>query len=185
METPTFAVLLLVASLLYVPSIWRTFLHNRKLRSIPAVGPSGTLTSYIGAIRLFFHSQEMVQEGYNKFHGSLFKIPTLTSWTIVATGGKLIDEIRRSPDDVLSASEAIREMLYTELTIGPEHMDDPFHVEVIKRPLTKNIGARLADVQDEIMMAFKDFIPATESEWTRITAYPTIMDIVVILIGWN
>ncbi|KIL65513.1 hypothetical protein M378DRAFT_530989 [Amanita muscaria Koide BX008] len=65
METPTFAVVLLVIPLLYVPSIW-TFLHNRKLRSIPAVGPSGTLTSYIGAIQFLFHSQEMVQEGYNK-----------------------------------------------------------------------------------------------------------------------
>ncbi|KIL60262.1 hypothetical protein M378DRAFT_26590 [Amanita muscaria Koide BX008] len=161
-----------------------TFLSPVNLQNIPAqskVGPSGTLTSYIGAIRFLFHSQEMVQEGYNKFHGSLFKIPTLTSWIIVATGGKLIDEIRRSPDDALSAPEAIKESkkaLYSEFTIGPEHIDDPFHIEVVKRPLTKNIGAKLADVQDEIMAAFEDYIPATESEWTRITAYPTIMDIV-------
>ncbi|KIL65509.1 hypothetical protein M378DRAFT_76984, partial [Amanita muscaria Koide BX008] len=148
------------------------------LRSIPAVGPSGTLTSYIGAIRLFFHGQEMVQEGYNKFRGSIFKIPTLTSWTIVVTGGKLIDEIRLSPEDALSAYEANKEFLKTDLTIGLEHHRDRFHVEVIKRPLTKNIGARLADVQDEIITAFEDHIPATEREWTRITAYPTIMDIV-------
>ncbi|KIL64963.1 hypothetical protein M378DRAFT_162532 [Amanita muscaria Koide BX008] len=177
METPTFAALLLVFSLLYVPSIWRTFLHNRKLRSIPAVGPSGTFTSYIGAIRLLRHGQEMMQEGYNKFHGSLFKIPTLTSWIIIATGGKLIDEIRRAPDDALSVFESINEICM-QLTIGPEHVDDPFHIEVIKRPLTNNIGAKLADVQDEIVTAFEDHIPATESEWTRIIAYPMIMDIV-------
>ncbi|KAM6503705.1 Cytochrome P450 [Amanita muscaria] len=209
METPTFAVLLLVISLYCVPSIWRTFLHNRKLRSIPAVGPSGTLTSYIGAIRLFFHGQEMVQEGYNKFRGSLFKIPTLTSWTVVVTGGKLIDEIRRSPEEALSAYEANKEVmilytlvvfkpanrqsvkfLKTDLTIGLEHHRDPFHVEVIKRPLTMNIGARLADVQERplriISLQRKEVITCHESffvsqlaiEWTRITAYPTIMDIV-------
>ncbi|KAM6503707.1 Cytochrome P450 [Amanita muscaria] len=148
------------------------------LRSIPAVGPSGTLTSYIGAIRVLFHSQEMVQEGYNKFHGSLFKIPTLTSWIIVATGGKLIDEIRRSPDDVLSSHGAMKEMMYSELTLGPEHVEDPFHIEIVKKPLTKNIGARVADIQDEIVTAFEHYIPATENEWTRITAYPTIIDIV-------
>jgi len=109
------------------------------------------------------HSQEMVQEGYNKVHGSVFKIPTLTSWIVVAAGGNLIDEIRRTPDDVLSAPEASRELFYSDITIGPEHIEDPIHTEIAKGPLTKNIGARFADVQDEIVAAFDDYIPATES----------------------
>ncbi|KIL63125.1 hypothetical protein M378DRAFT_164814 [Amanita muscaria Koide BX008] len=176
--TVTFSVLLLTISLVYVPSIWRTFLHNRKLRSIPAVGPSGTLTSYIGAIRFLRHSQEMVQEGYDKYHGSVFKIPTLTSWFVVASGGDLIDEFRRTPDEVLSAPEASRLLFYSDITIGPEHIEDPIHAEIAKGPLTKNIGARFDDVRDEIVTAFDDYIPATESEWTRVTAYSTIMDIV-------
>ena len=93
----------------------------------------------------------------------------------------MIDEIRRAPDDVLSSLDAINEVtvctlavfkpanhqfgkaLCLDLTIGQEHIDDPFHIEVVKRPLTKNIGAKVAEVQDEIAMAFEDYIPATEN----------------------
>jgi hypothetical protein len=40
-----------------------------QLRSIPAVGTSDPLTSYIGAYRFLRHSKEMVQEGYDKVIG--------------------------------------------------------------------------------------------------------------------
>ncbi|KAM6503673.1 Cytochrome P450 [Amanita muscaria] len=117
-----------------------------QLRSIPTIGPSGPLTSYIGAMRFLFHSQEMVQEGYDKFRGSVFMIPTLTSWIMIVS--------------------------------GPEFCDDPFQVEIVKGPLTRNIGAKFADVQDEIIAAFDDLVPIQGDEWTEVTAFNTVMDIV-------
>ncbi|KIL65472.1 hypothetical protein M378DRAFT_24045 [Amanita muscaria Koide BX008] len=119
MEAQSVVALLITIALCDVPSLWRTIIHNRKLRSIPTIGPSGPSTSYIGALRFLFHSQEMVQEGYNKFRGSLFKIPTLTSWILIVSGDRLIDELRRAPDDALSSDEAFRETLSTDLTLGP------------------------------------------------------------------
>ncbi|KAM6503735.1 hypothetical protein JOM56_000678, partial [Amanita muscaria] len=58
-------------------------------------------------------------------------------------------------------------------TVGPEPFDDRFHGEVVKGPLTRNIGARLADIQEEMAIALEDYIPAIKAE-----AYSTIMDIV-------
>ncbi|KAM6489258.1 Cytochrome P450 [Amanita muscaria] len=149
-----------------------------QLRSIPTIGPSGPLKSYIGAVRFFFYGQEMLQEGYDKFRGSLFKIPTLTSWLVVGSGDRLIDEIRRAPDENLSPDAATRETFSTDLTLGPDLFDDPFHLEIVRGPLTRNIGAKLADVQDEIIAAFDDFIPIQGDEWTEVTVFDAVMDIV-------
>ena len=66
---------------------------------------------------------------------------------------------------------------------------------IVKTSLTKSIGAKFVDVQDEIVTAFEQYIPANPDgdfvpslinifqtdfliEWLKISAYPTIMDIV-------
>ncbi|KIL59604.1 hypothetical protein M378DRAFT_169120 [Amanita muscaria Koide BX008] len=56
----------------------------------------------------------------------------------------------------LSPLEAARDSVHANLTIGPEPFDDPFNIE---GPFTRNIGAKFADVQDEIAAAFEDYIP--------------------------
>ena len=48
--------------------------------------------------------------------------------------------------------------LCTRETIGPDHIDDPLHVEAIKGPLTRNFGAKYNDIHDEIGAAFSDYI---------------------------
>lgn len=178
METQTFLTLFFVLLLCYVPSIWRNFNNNRKLKAIPTVGPSGTFTSYIGALRLFRYGHEMLQEGYEKYSGSLFKIPTLKSWIVIVSSRHLIEEIRRAPDDVLSMDEAFRESFFTDLTVGPELYEDQFYIEAVKGPLTKNVSVKLADVQDEIAMAFNEYIPIKGDEWVEITAFTAMLDIV-------
>ncbi|KAM6503706.1 Cytochrome P450 [Amanita muscaria] len=113
-----------------------------------------------------------------QYRGSLFKIPTVTSWVVVVTSASQIDELRRADDDILSPLEAARDALHANMTIGPEPFDDPFNIDAIKGPLTRNIGAKFADVQDEIAAAFEEYIPIKGDEWFKFTAYTTIMDIV-------
>lgn len=48
----------------------------------------------------------------------------------------------------------------TQYTLGRETSEDPFHVEVIKEKLTRNLGNILPDVMDEIQHAFNEYIPA-------------------------
>ncbi|KAF8691943.1 hypothetical protein AX14_002699 [Amanita brunnescens Koide BX004] len=144
------------------------------MRSIPTVGSSDPLTSYIGAYRFQVHARKVIQEGHNKYRGSVFKIPTMTNWIILVSDPNKVEEIRRAPDDVLEMRDALREVFDLGLPfISP---DDIAHL--IRSPFTRNIEARFPDVHDEIIAAFSDNIPAKTDEWIEITAYPTIIDIV-------
>ncbi|KAM6491442.1 Cytochrome P450 [Amanita muscaria] len=171
-----------VATLLYVPFALKALVNNYKLRSIPTVGSSGFWTSYLGALRFFCHAHSMMQEGYDKvrmlvkllhsgelrdmtkYRDSIFKLPMFSKWMIMVSGPQMINEIRSASDDYLSGVEAFRE--------------NQFHIEVVKLPLTRNIGPRLADIQDEIVTAFNDNIRLQGNEWTTVIAYSTIIDIV-------
>ena len=43
----------------------------------------------------------------SQYRGSVFKIPTVTNWVIVASGSDKVEEIRRAPDSILSMRDAI------------------------------------------------------------------------------
>ncbi|KIL65013.1 hypothetical protein M378DRAFT_77528, partial [Amanita muscaria Koide BX008] len=147
------------------------------LRSIPTVGSSGFWMSYLGALRFFFNAPSMMQEGYSKYRGSIFKVPLFSKWMIMVSGLEMIEDIRSASDDYLSAAEAFRETLHSDLTLGAETFQNLYHLEVIKLPLTRNIGPGFADIKDEIVTAFNDSI-SKYTEWTTVIAYPTMMDIV-------
>ncbi|KAM6495657.1 Cytochrome P450 [Amanita muscaria] len=172
------ATLLIALTVAYLPVLGKAIINHQKLRSIPTVGPSGFLTSYIGAFRFLRHAKEVVQEGYDKYRGSVFKVPMMTKWMIVVSGPALVEDIRCASADVFSMQQAIRETLHTDLTVDPDIHDDLSHVDVVKHPLTRNIAAKLADVQDEIAAAFADHIPVQDTEWTKLNAFSTIQDII-------
>ncbi len=44
----------------------RLLIIHCQLKSIPTVGPSGFLSSWMGAFRFMFHGREIIQEGYSK-----------------------------------------------------------------------------------------------------------------------
>lgn len=79
--------------------------------------------------------------------------------------------------------------------IGPQIRLDPYHVAIVRTPLTRNLGSRFSDIKDEISAGFADLIPAKDygisfrfflfililictSEWTSVDVYKTIMQIV-------
>lgn len=55
------------------------------------VGPSGLLTSYIGAIRFITNAKEIIQEGYDKYHPAMFKVPLLDRWLVVVRSATSLD----------------------------------------------------------------------------------------------
>ena len=71
----------------------------------------------------------MIQEGYNKvrilldtgaqpadvrdvpqYKGGSFKVPELFRWTVIVSGPKMIEELRKAGDDELSFDEAVAEV---------------------------------------------------------------------------
>ncbi|KAF8335539.1 cytochrome P450 [Amanita rubescens] len=181
METNFLSAFLAVLALVityYIPFAWRAVVNSWKLRSIPSVGPDGLLTSFIGARRFLQHAHEMGQEGYNKYRGLFFKVPTMSQWMVVVSGARYIEDIRNAPEEYLSFHEALIEIMHLDVTIGPE-IYNPIHINVIRNAFTQNIGPRFADIQDEIKTAFADYIPTGQgNEWVKVNVYSTMMDIV-------
>ncbi|KAM5542434.1 hypothetical protein V8D89_003893 [Ganoderma adspersum] len=153
--------------------------RSNPLYSVPTIGPSAPLLSYLGAFRYVIDTEGMLREGYKKFYGTIFKISMLDGWLVVFTGPKLIDELRRSSDDELSAVEGTTQVLQLRHTLGPG-IDDQFHVAVVRDKLTRNLAAVYPDVLDEVCAAFREYIPAPahEDEWVPVTVWPVVQKVI-------
>ncbi|SJL13206.1 uncharacterized protein ARMOST_16645 [Armillaria ostoyae] len=151
----------------------KALVSRQKLKSIPTVGSSGIIGSWIDAFKFIFHAKEIAEEG-QKMYGSIFKVPLLDRWTVVISGAERINDIRKSSLEDLSSFFMSEDMDYT---FGRSNRVDPYHLDVIRGALTRNIATCFADVQDEIKVAFRDNIPVTE-DWVEIPAYETVLQIV-------
>ncbi|KAF8897198.1 cytochrome P450 [Infundibulicybe gibba] len=161
-----------------IPSLVRAYRDKSKLSPIPVIGPSGILSSYWVALRFVREARTIVQEGYDKYYGRAFRVPTLSKWVIVVSGPDMLDDIRRAPDDQLSFREAISETFHIDYTMGPEIHHDPYHVATVRTPLTRNLAIRFTDIQEEIAAAFNDVVPVNGKEWVSVPAFRTMMRVV-------
>ncbi|KAK0447146.1 cytochrome P450 [Armillaria borealis] len=140
------------------------------LKSIPTVGSSGIIGSWIDAFKFLFHAKEIVEEG-QRMYGSIFKVPLLDRWTVVVSGAERIHDIRKSSLEELSSISTSKDVDYT---FGRYNRVDPYHVDVIQGALTRNIASCFADIQDEIEVAFRDNIPMTEGAKTNDSEQPDV-----------
>ncbi|PBK94111.1 cytochrome P450 [Armillaria gallica] len=148
-----------------------------KLKAIPTVGSSGIITSWVDAFKFVHHAKEIIEEGQKLHSGSAFKVPLLDQWMVVVSGPEKINDIRKSSTEQLSFMDASVDLLQMDYTISRSIGTDPYHVEVIRGALTRNIAACFADVQDEIRAAFIDHIPMTE-DWIEVPAYQVALQII-------
>ena len=54
-----------------------------------------------------------------QFHGKAFKIALLDQWTVVVSGPKMVDELRKRPDEELSFIEGTEEVRSLRLLVMP------------------------------------------------------------------
>ncbi|KAI0354621.1 cytochrome P450 [Trametes cingulata] len=149
------------------------------LRSIPTVGGSSLpVLSYLPALKWFRHGKELVQEGYEKYYGSVFKISMIDQWLVIITGPKLIDDLRKRPMEEASFLEAAADFVQTKYTLGHDVHDDPYHVDIIREKLTRTLPAILPDVIDELTIAIPDHIPAKDGEWVSVNAMEKTREII-------
>ncbi|KAI0329481.1 cytochrome P450 [Cubamyces sp. BRFM 1775] len=151
------------------------------LRSIPTVGGSSLpLLSYLAAVRWIRHGKDMLQEGYDKacYNGSVFKVAMLDQWLVVVSGPKLVEDVRKRPDQELSFQEGAGEFIQTKFTIGHETHLDPYHVDIIRDKLTRSLAAVLPDVIDELTVAVHEYIPAKEYEWLSVNVMEATREII-------
>jgi cytochrome P450 len=120
----------------------------------------------------------MVQEGYDKYYGSVFKVPMMEKWMAVVSGPQLIDDIRRAPEDALSFMGAAVEFLQVDYTMGKEIREDPYHIGTVRTPMTRNLPIRFPDVQEEIVTSFETLVSPKDDEWLSVPAFETVVQIV-------
>ncbi|KAK7451288.1 hypothetical protein VKT23_012628 [Stygiomarasmius scandens] len=178
-------------------SFLREQIDTYKLRHISTIGPKGLLSSYFGRFQFVKHAKDMLQEGYERHHGGLFKIRTLDQWIVIVTGDNMINDIRKASDDKMSFDFATREVSLStnyplpvkrqqadftqsfqqDYTMGKTVCLHPYHANIVRTTLTKNISTRFSDVQDEIATAFDDEIPPS-ADWEPYPTMNTVMRII-------
>ncbi|KIM39012.1 hypothetical protein M413DRAFT_12344 [Hebeloma cylindrosporum] len=156
-----------------------------QLTHIPSTEPDVPLFSYVGAFKYLLHPRKVVISGVQKmilsklsqWPNAIFKIPGMLQWLVVATEPKVVEEIRKAPENLLSFKDAVDEALQTEYTVGGQINMNPYHVPIIRAQLTKALPQLMRDVHEEVVDAFNEFIPLT-SEWTGVKASDTFINVV-------
>ncbi|KAH9929782.1 cytochrome P450 [Fomitopsis serialis] len=120
----------------------------------------------------------MLQEGYTKYRGSVFRVPLLDRWVVVVSGAAMNEELRKFPDDQMSFIDAAEELVQAKYTIAKEIHENPIHIPVIRGPFTRNLGALMPDVADEVASAVQEAIPDTGEEWVGVVALPAMTRVV-------
>ncbi|KAJ3007828.1 hypothetical protein NUW54_g3393 [Trametes sanguinea] len=135
------------------------------LRAIPTVGGTSLpFLSYLTALKWYY--------------GSVFKVAMLDQWLVVVSGPKLVEELRKRPDNEFSAEQGLQSFLPLKYMLGYETVHDQYHVDLVREKLTRSIPLILPDVIDELRLAVSEHIPATENEWVSINVLDKTREIV-------
>ncbi|KXN83235.1 Ent-kaurene oxidase [Leucoagaricus sp. SymC.cos] len=148
--------------------------NNLPLSAIPTVGYSGVFTSYITALQWSTRGKDLIQEGYNKYPGRIFKVASISRWVVVVNGPKLVDDVRKAPDDVLSFDLAIQETTQAEYTFGPGLDTHPHHISAISSHINRNLVCKYEELKDEVVELFNEYIPQSD-DWVGVPAYSTFL----------
>ncbi|KAI6016810.1 hypothetical protein PISMIDRAFT_113147, partial [Pisolithus microcarpus 441] len=124
---------------------------------IPPVEYSPWPLSYITSFKYMSNAAQILQEGYAKYKGTPFKVPTLNRW-IVVVGRQHLEDIKKSTDDKLSLIEAANDSAKVDYLIGPEINSNPYHISVVRIHLTRNLGFYYPDIKDEVHAAFEELL---------------------------
>ncbi|KAJ7578344.1 cytochrome P450 [Mycena floridula] len=140
---------------------------DARLRAIPTIGPSTLFISWFFLNRLITHVRVYLEEGYRKHRGSAFKIAILDRWFVFVTGPTMIEDMRRAPDDQLSARINTEDSISIQYTLGKELTTSQFHIDVVRGRLTKQFGVKFLETRDEVLAAFDDELPLTK-DWVKV-----------------
>ncbi|KAI0059971.1 cytochrome P450 [Artomyces pyxidatus] len=152
--------------------------RNDSLSTIPAVGYSAPILSFITAFQFNVDGHKLLQQGYDKYKPGLFKIAMWDQWYVVATGPQLVNDISKAPDDVLSVMEGSHELFQVRYTMGSQVTRNPYHIPLIRSQLSKRLSVIFDDIHDEVVAAFNNVVPEKGSEWISLSPHLTVEKVI-------
>ncbi|RPD64607.1 cytochrome P450 [Lentinus tigrinus ALCF2SS1-7] len=157
--------------------LWRW--KRDPLNAIPtAGGPSAPLLSYIGGFRFRTHSHEMVQEGYNKYGSSVFKVAMLHQWLVCLNGPEFVDQVRKAPESVISSMEGLLFLTQLKHYIPEEATKDAYHITVIREKLTRKLDNAFSSTVDELAVVCDEILPVKPGDNVALPGRKAILDII-------
>ena len=69
------------------------------------------VSSYIGAMRTLLNYNKVIETGYAKYRGGMFKIPVMNNWIVVISGAELLSEYSRAREQDLSMGSATSKVI--------------------------------------------------------------------------
>ncbi|PPQ96344.1 hypothetical protein CVT26_005028 [Gymnopilus dilepis] len=167
-------IVLVVGTILF----YRSWLRNRKLDHIPTIGYTTPFLSLFSSIKFLFAGREIVEEGYHKYPGQVWKLPMLDEWLVVANGRQRVEDIRKAGDDHLSGIRSNPEFYQWDFTVGPGVSNNPYHINVVRGPLTRNLANQFKDVHDEMILSLNDMIPLHADEWADVAVFDGLVEVI-------
>ncbi|KAF7784013.1 hypothetical protein Agabi119p4_178 [Agaricus bisporus var. burnettii] len=139
-----------------------------KYNQIPAVGFSGTLFSFISAIKCLHNPVGMLKKAYDRLPGGIFRYPTLSRWIVVVTKPKYVEELRKVSEDELSASQALNEIIQLPYTINSRLLANTELKSLLGAQLMQNLHQTLPEIYSELGKFVSELIPSGDDEWKYI-----------------
>ncbi|KIK55510.1 hypothetical protein GYMLUDRAFT_62472 [Collybiopsis luxurians FD-317 M1] len=141
-----------------------------KLNAIPTVGPTG----YLSVSRFWTEQgRDIVQEGYNKYPNGIFKVALPDQWMIIIHGHQLIEDTRKASEEELTMTESLndgrrlndcgKQALAVDYTLTKQVASDPYHVAIVRTPLTRNIAAGFGEIREEMELAFAEYLAVVKN----------------------
>ncbi|KAF7297356.1 hypothetical protein MIND_00969100 [Mycena indigotica] len=133
--------------------------NQRKRAKLPRVGRAGPFGYAWTVLRSVLDSDGLVEEGWAKYGGKPFVLPSMSGEWIVL-GPDDIEQLRRSDDTVFNAPERAKALFLPNTMFGNHLTDHPYHLEtIIRSDLTKSLHSLVPEMHEEAQLAIPDHIP--------------------------
>ncbi|KAH9482089.1 Cytochrome P450 monooxygenase 151 [Psilocybe cubensis] len=152
-----------------------------QLDHIPTIGYSTPFLSFISAVKFFLSGREIVEEGYRKarqYPGGVWKLPMFDEWLVVANGRERVEDIRKANESQLSGVRSNPVFYQWDHTLGVDVSDNPYHINIVRGPLTRNLANQFNDIHDEMVLALNDMIPCKADEWTSVPVFEGLVEVI-------
>ncbi|PSR87239.1 ent-kaurene oxidase [Coniella lustricola] len=165
-----------LSALLVFAAAWfmQSLFKQDPLSKIPFIGAevgdeSKRLTAFLQ------DAKAMYAQGYKKFKQGMFRLTTTRESPMVVLSPRFLNELKDLPDDVLSFSGAIDEIMHPAFTNVKS--DRQIIPHIVKRDLTPGLNRLNPVVAEEVDLAFQEEIPQT-TEWTSVPLNKHLLRIV-------
>lgn len=159
-------------------AVWPKIKRRYYLSKLPTLDEFGSGETY----RKTFlrEAKKVFARGYEKYPDRAYTIPGDTGHPCIVIPPNLLQEIRKLPDDVVSVSAALTEIVevkYTRIVV-----DSHIAISTIKGDLTPALNRLNPTISQDVDAALREYIPTCD-DWTEIKFYERIVPLVAKVSG--